>query len=68
MTQEDNLEVALSSGSDPEGSPVGFVPPDFVTQHQPRIDDSNKRLCKQLSQGAAAPLDSGVQDLTGVQP
>ena len=57
----------LGDGSSgPENSPTGFVPPEFVIMHQPRIEEaSNRRRRKRASPDDPPKPHLDVQDLTG---
>ena len=68
IVQGDDFEVNLtdSGGSAHEHSPDISVPPAFVTEHQPKIEEvSNKRRRKRRSQDETAQSATDVQDLTG---
>ncbi len=53
-------------GSGRESSPTDFVPPEFVTLHQPRIEEaSNRQRRKRASPDDPPQPALDVQDLTG---
>ncbi|KAL0035371.1 hypothetical protein WJX77_003485 [Trebouxia sp. C0004] len=71
MSQDDSLEVDLlgDTGIGHESPPTDFVPPEFVTLHQPRIEEaSNRQRRKRASPDDPPQPALDVQDLTGESP
>ncbi|DBA66333.1 TPA: hypothetical protein ACH3X2_002325 [Trebouxia sp. C0005] len=71
MSQDDSLEVDLlgDGGSGRESSPTDFVPPEFVTLHQPRIEEASNRQRRKRASPDDPPRPAlDVQDLTGESP